>query len=189
MSAPTGQAAAYPFELWPTSTFFTPKKTYYWNGEAIELISETGATTDGNILVFFRKSDVIASGDVIDTNGYPVIDVKRGGSIQGVLEALNDIIEMTVPSYNQQGGTKVIPGHGRLLNEADVVEYRDMITIIHDRVKLGIDKNMTLAQIKAQKPTFDYDGLYSKPSWTGDMLVDAIYQTLKSPAPQSAGAR
>ena len=189
MSAPTGQASAYQFALWPTSTFFTPKKTYYWNGEPIEFISETNATTDGDILVFFRKSDVIAAGDVIDTNAYPRIDVKRGGSIQGVLEALNDIIEMTVPSFNQQGGTKVIPGHGRLLNEADVVEYRDMMTIIHDRVKLGIDKGMTLAQIKAQRPTLDYDGLYSKPGWTGEMLVDVIHQNLSSSNPRTAGAR
>lgn len=186
MSAPTGQASAYPFELWPTSTFFTPKKTYYWNGEPIELIGETNSTTDGDIIVFFRKSDVIASGDIIDTNAYPMIDVKRGGTIQGVLEALNDIIELTVPAYNQQGGTKVIPGHGRLLNEQDVVEYRDMMTIIHDRVKQGIDKGMTVAQVKAQKPTLDYDGLYSKPGWTGDMLVEAMFQNLSS---RPAGAR
>jgi glyoxylase-like metal-dependent hydrolase (beta-lactamase superfamily II) len=180
MSAPTGQSAEYPFEMWPTSTFFTPKKTISWNGEAIEVINEEGATTDGDVVVFFRRSDVIASGDVIDTLGYPRIDIERGGTIQGVLEALNDIVEMTVPSFNQQGGTKVIPGHGRLLNEADVVEYRDMMTIIHDRVKLGIEKNMTLDQIKAQRPTLDYDGLYSRANWTGDMLVDTIYQNLRA---------
>jgi glyoxylase-like metal-dependent hydrolase (beta-lactamase superfamily II) len=180
LSAPTGQQAEYPFELWPTSTFFTPKKTLSWSGEPIEIISEAGATTDGDVMVFFRRSDVIASGDVIDTLGYPKIDLARGGSIAGVLEALNDIIEMTVPSFNQQGGTKVIPGHGRILNEADVVEYRDMMTIIHDRVKFGIEKNMTLAQIKAQRPTLDYDGLYSRPDWTGEQLIDVIYEDLRS---------
>lgn len=180
MSAPTGQAAAYPFELWPTSTFFTPMKTLSWNGEAIELVNEGGATTDGDVIVFFRRSDVVVTGDVIDTLGYPRIDLKRGGTIAGVLEALNDVVELTVPSFNQQGGTKVIPGHGRILNEQDVVEYRDMMTIIHDRVKLAIDKNMTLAQLKAQRPTLDYDGLYSKPDWTGEMLIDTIWENLRA---------
>jgi glyoxylase-like metal-dependent hydrolase (beta-lactamase superfamily II) len=182
MSAPTGQASAFPFELWPTSTFFTPKKTIFWNGEPIELISEAGATTDGDVMVFFRRSDVISTGDIIDANGYPRIDVKRGGSIQGTLEALNDIIEITVPAFNQQGGTKIVPGHGRIYQEHDAVMYRDMVTIIHDRVKLGIEKKMTLAQIKAQRPTLDYDGLYSKPDWTGEMFVDAIYAGLTAPS-------
>ncbi|MBI4265430.1 MAG: hypothetical protein HY657_13735 [Acidobacteria bacterium] len=189
MSAPTGQASAYPFEFWPTSTFFTPKKTYYWNGEAIEMISEVGATTDGDIMVFFRRSDVIAAGDVINALGYPRIDVERGGSIQAELEALNDIVELTVPSYNQQGGTKVIPGYGRIYQEHDVVMYRDMMTIIRDRVQLGIEKGMTLAQIQAQRPTLDYDGLYSTPEYTGEMLVETIYRNLTAASNRTAAAR
>ena len=188
LSAPTGQQAEYPFELWPTSTFFTPKKTLSWSGEPIEIVSEAGATTDGDVMVFFRRSDVIASGDVIDTLGYPKIDLTRGGSIAGVLEALNDIIEMTVPSFNQQGGTKVIPGHGRILNEADVVEYRDMMTIIYDRVKAGVAAGHTFDQVMAGTPTLEYDGLYSTPQWTGRMLARAIFAELRRQpaAPSSA---
>jgi cyclase len=182
LSAPTGQEAAAPFALWPTSTFFTPIKTVFFNDEPVELKYAPNAHTDGDVMVFFRRSDVIASGDVINTLGYPMIDLKRGGGIAGALDALNEIIEIAVPRFNQQGGTKVVPGHGRILNEADVVEYRDMNTIIRDRVKLGIDKKMTLDQVKAMKPTLDYDGLYSRPGWTGEMFVEAIYNDLRRPA-------
>ena len=186
LSAPTGQEAAAPFAQWPTSTFFTPIKTVFYNDEPVELKYAANAHTDGDVMVFFRRSDVIASGDVIDTLGYPMIDLKRGGGIAGALDALNEIIEMTVPRFNQQGGTKVIPGHGRILNEADVVEYRDMNTIIRDRVKLGIDKNLTLDQIKKMGPTLDYDGLYSRPGWTGEMFVEAIFNDLRRPAGTAA---
>jgi glyoxylase-like metal-dependent hydrolase (beta-lactamase superfamily II) len=179
MSAPTGETAAEPFALWPSNTFFTPKKTMWFNDEAVEMRHVPAAITDGDLMVFFRRSDVIAVGDVIDTLGYPKFDPKRGGSIQGVLDALNEIVDITVPRFNQQSGTRVIPGHGRIYNEADVVEYRDMMTIIRDRVKLAVEKKMTLADLRAQNPTLDYDGLYSRPEWTGAMLVDAIYAELQ----------
>jgi glyoxylase-like metal-dependent hydrolase (beta-lactamase superfamily II) len=169
MSAPTGETPAEPFALWPSNTFFTPKKTMFFNDEAIELLHAPAAHTDGDVMVFFRGSDVIAAGDVIHTLQYPVFDPKRGGSIQGILDALNTIIEITVPRFNQQGGTRVVPGHGRILTEADVVEYRDMMTIIRDRVKLGIDEKKSLEQIKAINPTLDYDGLYSVPNWRRSM--------------------
>jgi glyoxylase-like metal-dependent hydrolase (beta-lactamase superfamily II) len=180
MSAPTGEKSALPFPMWPSNTFFTPKKTLTFNDEPIELLHPSAAITDGDVMVFFRHSDVIASGDVIDTNAYPAFDVARGGSIAGVLSALNDIIDLAIPRFNQQGGTRIVPGHGRVLNEADVVEYRDMVTIIHDRVKLGIEKGQTLAQIKALGPALEYDGLYSVPTLTGDRFVEAIHADLTS---------
>ncbi len=179
MSAPTGEQAALPFAFWPSNTFFTPKKTLTFNDEPIELHHPPAAVTDGDVMVFFRQSDVIASGDVINTYTYAPFDPARGGSIAGVLSALNDIVDIAIPRFNQQAGTRIVPGHGRLLNEADVVEYRDMTTIIHDRIKLAVDKGMTLAQIKAQQPTLDYDGLYSTPALTGDMYVEAIFNDLK----------
>lgn len=179
MSAPTGEASAVPFGFWPSNTFFTPKKTMTFNNEPIELLHPAAAHSDGDVMVFFRHSDVIAVGDIINTLTYPSFDPKRGGSIKGVLSALNDIVDIAVPRFNQMGGTRIVPGHGRILNEADVVEYRDMTTIIHDRVKLAVDKGMTLAQLKAQKPTLDYDGLYSTPALTGDMYVEMIYNELK----------
>ncbi len=179
MSAPGQAGVALPFALWPTNTFFTPRKTFSFNKEAIELIHTPSAYTDGDVMVFFRQSDVIVTGGVLNAVGYAPFDPGRGGSIKGVLSALNDIIDRAVPRFNQQAGTRIVPGKGRILNEADVVEYRDMITIIHDRVKLGVEKRMTLAQIQAQQPTLDYDGLYSTSALTGEKYVEAIYNELK----------
>jgi hypothetical protein len=115
-----------------------------------------------------------------------MFDARRGGGIQGIIDGLNAVIALTVPRFNQMGGTRVVPGHGRILNEADVVEYRDMMTIIRDRVRDAIDEGKTLAQIKAMRPTLDYDPLYSVPGWTGEMLIEAIHADLRTPAPATA---
>jgi cyclase len=179
MSAPTGTVPPEPFALWPTSTFFTRQKTISFNDEPIEMLQQPAAHTDADLLVFFRKSDVVAAGDLIHTTQYPVFDTKRGGSIQGILDGLNAVIGLTVPRFNQMAGTRVIPGHGRILNEADVVEYRDMMTIIFERVRDAAAAGKSLAQIKALKPTLEYDPLYSVPGWTGEMLVDAIYNDVR----------
>ena len=163
ISAPTGVAASEKVEFWPTNTFFTARKSLWYNDEPVEIIHEPAAHTDGDVMAFFRHSDVIAAGPIIDTLAYPVPDAKRGGSITGILKGLNDIIEIAVPKYNQQGGTRIAPGRGRILNEADVVEYRDMLTIIRNRVKDGVDKGQTLQQVQAIGPTLEYDRLYSTP--------------------------
>ena len=162
----------------PASTFFTPRKDLFSNGEPVQLISQPTAHTDGDILVFFRKSDVVATGDVFVTTSYPVIDMARGGSVQGVIDALNAIIELTVPERNQMGGTRVIPGHGRICNEADVVDYRDMVTIIRDRVQEMAKKGMTVQQIKAARPSLEYDGIYGSTTgaWTTDRFLETVYR-------------
>jgi cyclase len=162
----------------PASTFFTPRKDLFSNGEPVQLIFQPNAHTDGDILVFFRKSDVVATGDVFVTTSYPVIDTARGGSVQGVIDGLNAIIELTVPERNQMGGTRVIPGHGRICNEADVVDYRDMVTIIRDRVQEMAMKGMTIQQVKAARPSLEYDGLYGATSgeWTTDMFLETVYR-------------
>ena len=141
------------------------------------------AHTDGDSIVFFRRSDVISAGDVYVNTTYPVILPGEGGSIQGIIDALNRIIAITVPEEKQEGGTMVIPGHGRLADEADVVEYRDMLTIIRDRVKSMIEMDMTLEQVKAAEPTRDYDGRYGATSgfWTTAQFVEALYRTLSNP--------
>jgi len=171
-----------PFEAWPTDTLFTPRKDLFFNGEALEILHQPAAHTDGDSLVFFRRSDVISAGDVFTTTGYPVIRPEDGGGIDGVIAALNHIIEITVPEEKQEGGTLVIPGHGRLSDEADVVEYRDMVTIIRDRIKSMVDMGMTLRQVQAAKPTADYDGRYGATSgrWTTEQFVAAAYESLKS---------
>jgi len=180
MSAPTGSAAPRPSGAWPTDTYFGDKKEIFFNGEAIQLFHPNSAHTDGDSIVFFRRSDVISSGDIFMTTSYPVIDLQGGGSINGVIDALNFILDLTIPAEKQEGGTMVIPGHGRLCDEADVVEYRDMVTIIRDRIQDMIKKGMTLDQVKAAKPTRDYDPLYGSTTgiWTTDMFVEAVYKTL-----------
>ena len=182
MSAPTGSAAPRPSGAWPTDTYFGDKKEIFFNGEAIQLFHPNSAHTDGDSIVFFRRSDVISSGDIFMTTSYPVIDLQGGGSINGVIDALNFILDLTIPAEKQEGGTMVIPGHGRLCDEADVVEYRDMVTIIRDRIQDMIKKGMTLEQVKAAKPTRDYDPIYGSTTgfWTTDMFVEAVYKSLST---------
>jgi cyclase len=189
LSAAFGGSAEAPFELWPTNTFFTAKKAMSFNHEGIELRHEANAHTDGDLVVFFRKTDVIAAGDLIDTEGYPKFDAGRGGSITGVIAGLNDLIDMSIAEFNQQGGTRIVPGHGRVMNETDVADYRDMVTIVRDRVKAAVEKKMTLADLMKLEPTLDYDGLYSRPGWTGAMFVEAVYQELSQPQPTAGRPR
>ena len=163
---------------WPTLTF-GERKDFEFNGETIQMFSAKGAHTDGDALVLFRGSNVLSAGDVFLTTGYPVIDLKRGGSIQGEVKALNLILELTVPHAMQEGGTMVIPGHGRLCDQADVADYRDMMTIIRDRVADLMGKGKSLEEVKAARPSRDYDRRYSSASWTGDMLVEAVFRSLK----------
>ena len=134
MSAPSGRGGPAPAALWPTDTYFPEEKDIYFNGEAVMLYHEPKAHTDGDSIVFFRKSDVVVAGDMFVTTSYPFIDQANGGSIQGELNALNRLLDITVPAHEQEGGTFVIPGHGRVCDEADVLEYRDMVTIIRDRI-------------------------------------------------------
>jgi glyoxylase-like metal-dependent hydrolase (beta-lactamase superfamily II) len=132
------------------------------------------------VLVSFRKSDVLCVGDIINATAYPIIKVDEGGSINGEIDALNRILDITVPDWREEGGTNVIPGHGHIYNEADVADYRDMMTIIRDRVADLIRQGKTLEETKAARPTRDYDRRYSTPAWTGDMLVEAVYLSLKA---------
>ncbi len=165
----------------PTDTYFgkTLKLAYYFNGEAIELLSMPSAVTDGDSVVHFRGTDVIATGEIFDFTRFPIIDIGKGGSIQGLLAALNRMVEMAVPEFRSEGGTFFIPAHGRVADIADMTYYRDMVTIIRDRIQDSIRKGRTLEQIKAARPTEDWDGrLGQDKSWTPDMFVDAIYRGL-----------
>jgi cyclase len=168
-----------PSGAWPTDTFLDEKELYF-NGESIQVIHIPNAHTDGDSIVYFRRSDVISAGDLFVTTTYPVIDVARGGHIEGIIAALNRILDLAVPQTYQEGGTMIVPGHGRLCDEADVVEYRNMVVIVHDRIAALIKKGMTLAQVKAARPTLDYDGRYGATTgfWTTDKFIDAVYANL-----------
>lgn len=163
----------------PVSTFFTPEKDFYANGEPVVLLHTPNAHTDGDVVVFFRGSDVISTGGIFRTDGYPVIDTARGGTYQGVLDALNVVLDLAVPERNAMGGTRIIPGNGFIGNEIEVVEYRDMLTIIRDRVRSMVDERMTLEQIKAARPTLEYDVYWGRrEEMTGNKLIEILYDEL-----------
>jgi len=181
MSAPTGTQSPRPTGAWPTDTYIGDEKDLFFNGEGIQVIHIPNAHTDGDSIVFFRRSDVISTGDIFTTTNYPVIDLAAGGNIQGILAGLQKIVDLIIPIYGQEGGTLVIPGHGRLCDLGDVIEYREMTTIVRDRVQDMVNRGMTLEQVKAARPTVDYDPLYGSDtgSWTTDKFVEAVYKSLK----------
>lgn len=180
--------AVYPDGAIAKDTFITDNKQIYFNGEPID-ITWYGGHTDGDILVFFRRSDVIAAGDLLSTDTFPAIDLKSGGSIQGLLNGLNRVVELSVPRFNQIDGTRTIPGHGYVSNQSDVAEIRDMTTIVRDRVQYLVQKNMTVAQVKAARPAVDYSTVYGTPATT-DTFIETLYTDLKKPrkgAPPQSG--
>jgi glyoxylase-like metal-dependent hydrolase (beta-lactamase superfamily II) len=158
----------------PKDAYFTAFKDIFFNGEPVFVIHEANAITDGDSIVLFRKSDTIAVGDLFTPGQYPVIDPEHGGSMLGLIKALNHVLDLAVPERLQEGGTRIIPGRGRLCNEADLVEYRDMVVIVRDRVRDLIGKGKTLAEIQAARPTRDYDPEYG----SGEAFVRAIHASL-----------
>ncbi len=183
MSAPTGQTSPFPAEALPTETFDQPRKYMFLNGEGIEVLHQPAAHTDGDVVVFFRRSDVVVAGDILDMTRFPVIDVARGGSIEGTIAALSRVVDLAIPSVpivSREAGTIVIPGHGHLCDQFDVVEYRDMVSIIRDRVRDLRDAGMTLDQIQAASPARGYTRRYGSDSgsWTTRNFVEAIYRSL-----------
>jgi glyoxylase-like metal-dependent hydrolase (beta-lactamase superfamily II) len=174
-------AEGRPPDLWPSDTYFGDDKEIFFNGEAIQILHQPAAHTDGDSIVFFRRSDVLATGDIFTTTMYPFIDTQRGGTINGIIAGLNRIIDIAIPDHHvQEGGTMIVPGHGRLCDEQDVIEYRDMVTIVRDRIQYMIKKGMTIEQVKAARPTLDFDARYGSDSgfWTTTMFVETIYREL-----------
>jgi glyoxylase-like metal-dependent hydrolase (beta-lactamase superfamily II) len=163
----------------PLDTFFESGRDFYFNGEAV-LLYHTPAHTDGDVVVYFRGSDVLVAGDVFDTTQYPVIDLEAGGSVDGYIRALNLMLDIAVPAYLQEGGTYVIPGHGRVADEADLVSFRDMLVIVRARVADLVAQGMTLAQVQAAKPALDYDLRYDTTEWSSADFIEAVYRDLES---------
>jgi len=189
LSAPVGQQSLMSSVGWPTDTYFTKKMDFYLNGESIVIENQPAAHSDGDSFVWFRKSDVVATGELFSTTSFPVIDSKNGGSVNGVIDGLNRLLDITVPQEKQEGGTYVIPGHGRLCDEADVVEYRDMMTIIRDRFVDLIKKGKTLQEVKDMKAVVDYEKRYGATtgSWTTDQFIETVYNDLSKKAAAPAG--
>jgi len=185
MSAPTGQTSPFPTELWPTKTFAYRAYSMYLNGEGIQVIHMPNAHTDGDTAVFFRRGDVIATGDLIDTTRFPVIDVTRGGSVQGEIDALNRLMDLSIhnlPLQWTEDRTLLVPGHGHVYDKLDLLEYRDAVTVVRDRVQQLIDQGRTLEQVKTANPTLGYRSQYGAESgpWTTDMFVEVVYKELSA---------
>ena len=189
MSVPKNRTEKpFPTAMWPTETFTSRFRSFYVNNEAVQVIRQLGAVSDGDVLVHFRRADVIATGDIVDLRHFPVIDPAKGGSIQGELEALNRLLDLTVPPMPlvlKPGRTLVVPGHGRVSDYGELVDYRDMVTTIKDIVEDLVKKGMTLEQVKAANPAAGYRKRWGSDSgaWTTDMFVEAIYNGLKGAKP------
>ena len=183
MSAPAGKQPRSPQAAWPTVSYFDEfyKLPAYFNGEGVTVYYAPAANTDGDSIVHFRRSEVISAGDIFSTVSYPMIDIAKGGSVDGVISGLNKILDLAFAEYRSQGGTWIIPSHGRLSDTADVASYRNMVVMIRDRVQDLIDKGMTLAQVKAARPSIDFDGRYGSTTgpWTTDMFIEAVYRSLQ----------
>lgn len=181
MSAPTGKSSIFPVEAWPTEAFYTNRKYFRMNDEGIEVLYQPAAHTDADSFVFFRRSDVVAAGDILDTTRFPVIDVAKGGSVQGEIDALNRLIALAIPPgpFIYEGvGTYVIPGHGRLCEQLDVVNYRDMVVIVRDVIADMIKQGKTLSQIKEASPAKPYETEYGTEPGSTSAFVEAIYKSL-----------
>ena len=177
-----------PEQAWPNDTYSGPQKNLAFNGDAVQIFHQP-ATTDGDSIVLFRRADVIATGDIFDPTEYPIIDLKNGGSLAGVLEGLNRLRQMAVPANHMEGGTMIVPGHGRICDVADLDIYQQMVTIVRDRLQDMIKRGMTLDQVKAARPTRDYDPIYGHDAgdWTTDMFIEAAYRSLSAKQDTNGG--
>ena len=163
----------------PLNSFFEDGRDFSFNGEAVFLYHVPAAHSDGDLMVYFRGSDVLVAGDLFVTTTYPVIRTDAGGGVDGFVAGLNKLLDVAVPKYLQEGGTYVIPGHGRVGDESDILEFRDMVVILRDRIASLVAKGMTLEQVMATKPTLDYDQRYATAAWTPAMFVAAVYRDLQ----------
>jgi glyoxylase-like metal-dependent hydrolase (beta-lactamase superfamily II) len=179
---PNGQTP-YPVQAWPTDGYFAERRELHFNGEAIDILHQPDAHSDGDSLVYFRASDVLVSGDLFTTTNLPLIDAKLGGTYQGMLDALNNMVDIAVPEVLQEGGTMIIPGHGRICDQADLVEYRDMVTEFGQRMTDLVGKqHMTLEQVKAKRPILGWEKRYSAPEMTTDALLEELYREFSAGA-------
>lgn len=183
LAAMSRAGSPVPLAQWPTKTYSGRLYSMYLNGDGIQALHMPAAHSDADSAVFFRRADVIVTGDVLDTTRFPVIDVKNGGSIQGEIDALNRLLDLAVPPWPlvwQGERTLVIPGHGFLSDYGDMLEYRNVVTMMRDRIQAMVEKNMTLAQVKAADPAKGFKARYGADTgpWTTDMFIEAVFTSL-----------
>jgi len=190
LSMPAPGEPPVPSAALPTDTFFNARRDMLFNDEVIQMFHQPNAHTDGDILIHFRKADVVTTGDLFTTVMFPFIDAPNGGTVDGYIKALNNILAITVPSNVNEGGTLVIPGHGRLSDEQDVIEYRDMLTIVRDRIREYVKRGMTLEEVRAKKPTLDFDARYGIDAefWSTARFIETIYNQMRAANPPAKPA-
>jgi glyoxylase-like metal-dependent hydrolase (beta-lactamase superfamily II) len=172
-------AGAYPASALPTDAYLGRQRDFSFNGEAIQIVHMPAARGSGDSIVHFRNSDVIAAGDVYATETFAKFDPDAGGTIGGVIAAQNVILDRAVPLAMQEGGTMVVPGHGRVSDEADVVEVRDQVYMMRDRITdLAVRQKLAPAQVKARRALIDFEARYSRADWTTDQFTDAVIRDL-----------
>ncbi len=172
-----GGEQIYPQEAWPTDGYYEGQRGFIFNGEGIDVIHMPNAHTEGDSIVYFRGSNVLVSGDIYTTSSLPMVDYSRGGSFQGLIAALDRMLDITIPDDLMEGGTYIIPGHGYISDEADLVEYRDMTYIIRDRLqRLIVEEGRDLDGVKEAHPVLGWEGRYGREEWSVDMFLEAVYE-------------
>ena len=156
----------------PVITYDAPL-TLHLNGEEIHLIPAPKAHTDGDTFVQLVNANVIMTGDFYRSIQYPNIDRTNGGSLPGLIDALNAVIKAAGPA------TKIVPGHGPVVDRAAVTAQRDMVIAIRDKVAKLVKEGKTQEQVVAAKPTADYDAKVQQPGTTADRFVGQLYAELK----------
>ena len=151
----------------PTLTY-NEDITIHLNGEEVHIIPVPPAHTDGDSIIHFKGSDVIVVGDVFRTVAFPVIDTNNGGTLPGTIETLGIIAGMAGPD------TQIVPGHGVVSSRADVVEFRDMVIDVAERVSQLVSQGMTYEQVVAARPTGQYEAKWGSP----DRFLTAVYAEL-----------
>ena len=182
MTASDGGRDAYPVGGWPTDAYLLHKRSIYFNGEAIDIIQQPSAYSDGDSIVHFRRSDVIVTGRILTTTHFPRWNPALGGSYQGVLNSLNAMLDIAVPRMMQEAGTYLVPGRGRVCDEADLAEVRDQVQMIRDRFQdLVVRQKLTLPQASAMNPLLDFEQRYTRPDWTAQQFAEAVYREMTRP--------
>jgi glyoxylase-like metal-dependent hydrolase (beta-lactamase superfamily II) len=177
MEALNRSVPASPEGALPVVTF-TDAVTFYLNGDALHVFHVAPAHTDGDSIVHFRGANVIHMGDVYFSNGFPFVDLSSGGSIEGVIAAV-DLVLATADSK-----TKIIPGHGTISSRADLAEYRSMLVAIRDRVREGLARGQRLDELLAARPTREFDETWGKGFIDPDRFVRSVYRSLAASPPE-----
>ncbi len=161
---------------------FSRDVTFHLNRDEIHAFHARNAHTDGDAVVYFRNANVIHTGDIFFNGSYPFIDVAVGGSIDGMIEAVERLVGLAT------AGTKIIPGHGPLADRAALIRYRDMLLGTRSAVNAAMQGNRTIEEVKAARPTAAWDGVWGGGFMKPDQYVESLYQSLSAASPATSAS-